>query len=254
MKRCSSLIVRIVLCFILFGLSITGTALAEKKGLVTQADGQVKKQSTLDESWQNAPVNSDVLSGDRVRTYRQSRAELNLADLDMIRIAPKTTIHILKLYEESKEKKMQTAIDLEQGELWASVHQIEANTEFDISAPIAAAAITGTVLRLSVDDDEKTQLKVYEGEVKIRNKPQTMKPQSNSLAPREVPGPTEIPGPTEVTVEQWFHIIQAMQQITIDKNGTVLSKSKFSDQDADETSDWVKWNKELDNRRLKALH
>ncbi len=219
----------------------------EKKGLVTYADGQVKKSITVEETWQNAPVNTEILSGDKVRTYRESRAELNLAQLDVIRLAPKTTIHISKLYEENKEKKIQTSINLEEGELWAAVHQVEATTDFDISAPITAAAITGTVLRLNVADDSTTQLKVYEGEVKIRNKPQALvKEPPRSLKPYEVPGPTEIPGPQEVSVEQWFYIIQAMQQITVDKKGAVVSRGDFSKKDSDERTDWVKWNEARD--------
>jgi hypothetical protein len=235
--------------FILSAVFLFGLTPEEKKGLVTYADGQVKKSVTVEETWLNAPVNTEVLSGDRVRTYRESRAELNFAQLDVIRLAPKTTIHISKLYEENKEKKIQTAINIEEGELWAAVHQVEATTDFDISAPIAAAAITGTVLRMKVGEDTTTQLKVYEGEVKIRNKPQTLVPQTRSLVPHEVPGPYQIPGPQEVTVEEWFFIIQAMQQITIDKKGTVVSKGDFSNADAEEQSDWVKWNQERDQER-----
>ena len=225
----------------------------EKKGIVTYTDGQVKKSLTIEETWLDAPVNTEILTGDRVRTYRESRAELNLARLDVIRLAPRTTIHVSKLYEESKEKKIQTAIHLEEGDLWASIHQVEAATEFDISAPIAAAAITGTVLRMKVKEDTTTQLKVYEGEVKIRNRPQALVPQQRSLAPHEVPGPYEIPGPREVTVEEWFYIIQAMQQITIDKKGAVVSRSDFSLEDAEEQSDWVTWNRQRDRRKTKRI-
>lgn len=233
----------------LFGLTNT-----QKKGLVTYADGQVKRKATQDMDWENAPVNTEVLSGDQMRTYRQSRAELNLAELDVVRLAPRTIIDIVKLYEETKDKQVETAIHLEQGELWASVHKVEADTKFDITAPISAAAITGTTLRLNVAEDTTTQLKVYEGEVKIKNRPQQLAPtRSKSLQPHEVPGPTEVPGPHEVTVEQWFHIIKTMQQITIDKKGNVVSVGDFTDKDADENSDWVQWNKDLDQRRLNNL-
>lgn len=232
----------------LFGLDST-----QKKGLVTYADGQVKRKAIEGMNWQNAPVNTEVLTGDQVRTYRESRAELNLAELDVIRLASHTIIDIIKLYEETKNRQVETAIHLEEGELWASVHKVEADTKFDITAPISAAAITGTVLRLNVDEDTTTQLKVYEGEVKIKNRPQNVPQAPRSLVPHEVPGPTEVPGPHEVTVEQWFHIIKTMQQITVDKNGQVVSVGDFSENDEDETTDWVKWNKSMDERRLNQL-
>ncbi|NQT24923.1 FecR domain-containing protein [candidate division KSB1 bacterium] len=231
-----------------------GQTNTQKKGLVTFADGQVKRKASETMDWQNAPVNTEVLSGDQMRTYRQSRAELNLAEMDVVRLAPRTIIDIVKLYEETKDKQVETAIHLEQGELWASVHKVEADTKFDITAPISAAAITGTVLRLNVADDTTTQLKVYEGEVKIKSRPQKMSQTvPHSLVPHEVSGPTEVPGPHEVTVEQWFHIIKNMQQITIDKKGNVVSVGDFTENDVEEKSDWVQWNKSLDEIRLNNL-
>ena len=79
----------------------------DKKGVVTYADGQVKRKTNDTENWEKAPVNTDVYSGDQVRTYRQSRAELDLAKLDIVRLAPRTVIDIIKLYLETKEKKVQ---------------------------------------------------------------------------------------------------------------------------------------------------
>lgn len=143
----------------------------EKKGIVSYTDGDVKKQLISSELWENAPLKSSVNSGEKVRTYQQSRAELELVQLDIIRLAPKTIVHLDKLYEETKEKKLATNIKVEKGEIWASVHEVNAETDFDIAAPVAAAAITGTVLRMNVGEDSSTQLKVYKGEVKITNAP-----------------------------------------------------------------------------------
>ena len=241
-----------LLYFILFGSAILfGVSNEnEKKGVVTYVDGQVKRKAVDQEEWQSAPVNTEVVTGDKVRTYRKSRAELDIAKLDIIRLAPRTIIDILKLYEETKEKKIKTAIHLEEGELWAAVHEIEVETEFDISAPIAAAAITGTVLRMNVGADTTTQLKVYKGEVKITNAPQKKNLQPQSIVPQEVPGPQEIPGPHEVTLDEWVYIVRAMQQITIAANGTVVSKGSFSTEDSDEKSSWIEWNKQRDKSRF----
>jgi hypothetical protein len=225
----------------------------EKKGLVTYIDGQVKRSSVNQENWENAPVNTEILSGDKVRTYRQSRAELDLAKLDIIRLAPRTIIDVVKLYEETKDKKIKTSIKLEEGELWASVHQIDVDTEFDISAPIAAAAITGTTLRMKVDEDTTTQVKVYEGEVEVKKitQQEQMQTQPRSLAPQEIPGPQVVPGPKEVSLEEWIEIVKAMQQITIDKNGKVVSFGDFSLKDKDEKTSWINWNKKRDQDWLK---
>lgn len=226
-----------------------------KKGIVTYADGQVKRKAIDIENWLDAPENTEVISGDKVRTYRDSRAELDLAKLDIIRLAPRTIIDVVKLYEETKDKKLATSIKVEQGELWANVHEVEMETQFDISAPIAAAAITGTVLRLKVDEDSTTQIKVYKGEVKVHKPVQKAAPVENhSLAPRQIPGPAEIEGPKEVTVDEWIQIVKSMQQITINNQGKVVSTGQFSEKDEDEKRDWINWNKELDMRRLRRLN
>jgi hypothetical protein len=226
----------------------------DKKGIVTYADGQVKRKSLDAEDWQSAPVNTEVLSGDKVRTYRMSRAELDLAALDIIRLAPRTIVDIVKLYEETKEKSVETEIHLEQGEIWAAVHEVEVETKFDLSAPIAAAAITGTNLRMSVDADSTTQLKVYKGEVRITNAPGKEDLEPKSLVPYQVPGPHEVPGPREVSLEEWLYIVKSMQQITIDSQGRVVSMGQFGLADPDEKSPWVKWNQNRDERRLQRIN
>jgi len=248
-----SAFVLVILLVVLGSLTVMGFSGEEKKGIVTYTDGQVKRRSPEVETWQDATVNTAVLSGDKVRTYRKSRAEVDLAQLDLIRLAPRTIIDIVKLYEETKEKNIQTEINIEQGEIWASVHEVETKTQFDVSSPIAAAAITGTLFRLNVGEDSTTQLKVYTGEVNITNAPHKKDLKPKSLIPREVPGPVEIPGPREVSVEEWLYIVKSMQQITIDRHGKVVSKGKFNQEDEDEKSDWVAWNKKRDEERLKRL-
>ncbi len=225
----------------------------EKKGIITYTEGQVKSKNPEMENWRDAFVNTEIFSGDKVRTYNRSRAEIDLVQLDVIRLAPQTIIDIVKLYEETKDRKIKTKIDVKQGEIWASIHEIEMDTEFDVSAPIAAAAITGTTLRFRVEADSTTILKVYKGEVLITNAPEKKDLKPRSLIPHEIPGPTEIPGPREVTKEEWLYIVQSMQQVKIDKNGKIISKGKFKADDVDEKTDWVKWNRMRDLQRNKKL-
>lgn len=226
---------------------------ASKKGVVTYADGQVKRKTGEMENWENAPVNTDIYSGDQVRTYHQSRAELDLAKLDIIRLAPRTVVDIIKLYLETKEKNVQTLIKVVQGEVWASVHEVEMDTQFDISAPLTAAAITGTVLRMKVAEDSTTQLKVYRGEVRITNAPHNVNLVPRQIKPYEVPGPYEIQGPREISVEEWMYLVKSMQQVTINSRGQVVSAGSFRGDEEEEKSDWVMWNQKRDLQRQERL-
>ena len=223
-----------------------------KKGIVAFTEGDVKRQPPQVENWENAPIHTPVLSGDKVRTYLDSRAELDLAQLDIVRLAPKTIIDIVKLYEETKEKKVQTQIQIQEGEIWANVHQIEMNTQFDIGAPLAAAAITGTVLRMKVEEDSTTQLKVYHGEVRLYKPTQVQSP-AKLGAPQQIPGPHTIEGPHAVGMNEWFAIVKSMQQITIDKQGKVVSTGAFTPQDEDEKTKWIQWNQARDKARTRRL-
>ncbi len=221
----------------------------DKKGLVTYTAGRVKKKPVNEDEWKNAAKDTTVLSGDRVRTYQRSRAELELLKLDIIRMAPETIIDIVKLYEETKSKIKETQISLEKGDIWASVNKKKDNAKFNISAPIAVAAITGTVLRMGVTADSITILKVYNGEVQITNAPERTDLVPKTIGVHEVPGPYEVPGPHEVSVEEWIYIVRNMQKIVIDNKGKVKEVGEFSKNDKDERTSWIKWNLERDKLR-----
>ena len=111
------------------------------------------------------------------------------------------------------------------------------------------AAITGTVLRIGVDKDSTTELKVYNGEVRITNAPEKKDLKPKRIGVHEVPGPYEIPGPREVSMEEWIYIVKNMQKIVIDKKGQVKEVGEFKKSDKDEKTDWVKWNLRRDRIR-----
>jgi len=221
----------------------------EKKGLVTYTDGRVKKKQINDDEWKNAAKDTTVLGGDRVRTYQRSRAELELLELDIIRMAPETIIDIVKLYEETKHKIKETQISVQKGDIWANINKKKDDTKFGISAPVAVAAITGTVLRMGVSSDSTTELRVYRGEVQITNAPEKTDLTPKRIGVYEVPGPHEVPGPYEVSMEEWIYIVKNMQKIVIDKKGQVKEVGEFKNTDKDELTKWVRWNLERDKVR-----
>lgn len=221
-----------------------------KEGVVTYVEGSAKKQKLEDIKWANIYKNSQVIGGERVRTFTQSRAELKLAELDEIRMAPKTTIDILKLYAETKDKIREANILLQEGDLWANVSSKDKkDMSFSIGTPVAVAAITGTILRMSVTTDSSAELKVYHGEVILSHGPQSNKAIPRNITPHEIPGPHEVPGPREVSLEEWALIVKSMQKVKVDKNGRVIHSGDFSRNDEDEKTDWVLWNLTRDQQK-----
>lgn len=219
-----------------------------KKGIVTYVEGQAKKRQLPDEQWQSAYKDTQVVTGDQVRTFRQSRAELELDALDRIRMAPMTTIDIVKLYEETRQEIREAHIKVQEGDIWANINKDSTNRKFQISTPIAAMAITGTIFRTHVDRDSSSELRVYRGEVIISNAPEPDKVKPKTIEPYQIEGPHEIPGPHEVSLQEWALIVKSMQKVAIGKNGMLKFSGSFADTDSDEQTDWVKWNKMMDQK------
>jgi hypothetical protein len=225
-------------------------ATGNRRGEVTFVSGKAKKQPLQSPEWQDAQKGSPINGGDKVRTLKESRAELELMQLDVIRMAPLTTIDILKLYEETKEGLDETQINVSQGKIWGHVGKVKEKAKFKISTPVAGAAITGTRFRIDVGDDSTTLLKVYQGEVRITNAPekQDMIPENLPDKPkRQIQGPKQVPGPKQVTFKEWLYIVRQMEEIRISNTGEVIASGAFTAGDPDEQSDWVRWNLERDS-------
>ncbi len=227
--------------------SVGALQAADQTGIVTLVEGTAKKQNLQETDWTSVQKNAPVGTGDRLRTLQDSRAELELAKIDRIRLAPKTTIEIQKLYEESRDQKVEAQIALQSGDVWAKVGKKPAGMKLSISTPVAVAAITGTVLRLHVDQDSSAEVKVYNGEVVLQNAPAPKKTPISG-APVQIDGPVQVPGPQEVSIGQWSMIVKSMQVARINKKGQVVSTGSFSAEDSDEQSDWIRWNQERDGQ------
>jgi hypothetical protein len=247
--RARSVVGRCVILLLLVAVARMGWSGDEtdKKGIVTYVEGMAKKQKLEEADWRSVIKDTPVISGERIRTFSESRAELEIARLDRIRMAPRTTIDILKLYQESVEQVRESNIVLQSGDLWAQVGKKSEKMSFSITTPVAAAAITGTVLRMSVNADSSAELKVYSGEVVLSKAVQAAAASGvGRLEPQQIPGPTEVSGPHEVSLEQWSLIVKSMQRVRVNGKGQVIQNGSFSGSDPDEQSAWVKWNQERD--------
>lgn len=249
----------------LFALSVLGVFLVvknvalsqtsereSKKGLFTFVEGEAKKQKIGEIDWEKALINTAVASGERVRTMLRTRAEIELAKLELIRLAPKTTVDIVKLYEETQEKKTETELKVEEGDIWANIGSLEETSELLVGTTIANASVRGTVFRMNVQDDQTTELRVYKGQVDVSNIPDTAEVEekeekkTKSLAPRQIEGPKEVAPPKEVTLAQWTVIVREMQKLVITPDKKIKYHGEFKSTDREEQTDWVKWNQERD--------
>ena len=138
-------------------------------------------------------LHSRVNGGDRVRTVERSRAEIDLGDDNLIRLAPLTTLDLRKLQEEQADLHADRAdtqtghtsdIFIEEGEIWAELNGLEEADQFEISSGLVGAAITGTGLRIRQDQRTGALVRVYHGEVQVGGKSGGVEDRANPCALR----------------------------------------------------------------------
>ncbi len=249
---------------ILFWASLSLVFAESAKGIVSYLEGSAQKKD-LDESvWQEGvEENSTIKERESYRTMKKSRAELELSDLDIIRLAPKTSIDIVSLYQESANKAQKNNINLNEGEIWAQINSSDEENDFEIDTDISGAVITGTNLRM-IKNKDYTQMKVYHGEVKISNskkKMRSLKPKNvrEFNKPKKTFGPKKISGPKKITLKEWVYVVKNMQQITFDRKGNIISAGDFRYGDKSERTgyrtpngsdyNWVEWNRKMDRKK-----
>jgi hypothetical protein len=214
--------------------------------LITYLEGDVKKKDRIEEQWEKAILNGTVNENGAVKTFIRSMTEVTLPELDVIRLAPKTTIQLMKLYHEGKKRIRDTHIAVSEGDIWANIVSLDTGENFTIETPLAMSAIRGTVLRVHIADNKSTTLKVYAGKVEVYKSHKPYEPRVIFEEPREVRGPHPVQGPHEVSLKEWTHIVEAMYQIVISPTGEVTEPFPFSTDEPNENTHWVRWNRTRD--------
>lgn len=216
-------------------------------GKVTFPLGNVLVLSKGDSRFRQVTFNMPVKNGDKIETRKKSRCELTYDDGSIVRI-DEQSIYTVEKVEIGKETR-QVESKLSIGKIWANIKKlIKGNDSWKLKSPAAVVAVRGTIYRMNAGADSSTQVLVYDGNVAVSPAAQSTG-QGGGMGiapgqPQQVQGPVQIQGPQEVSLQQWFEIIKAQQQIVVRPDGTYAT-SDFNLQD-DEKLEWVQWNKERD--------
>lgn len=204
--------------------------------------GEVNYMKAQSDQWSGVSLKQPLFSGDIVRTDKESRLELKTGEDDLIvRIDEDSELEISNRSLQ-EWKGAGTKATLKKGRLWTNVRRMAADREnLTIETPTVLAAVRGTVFRIDIPSEVTTILRVYEGELEVRDNPN---PPAEPGQMREVAPPREVPPPREVSPQEWLELVSANQQLTVTR-GKPPSKIDF-DPAADAKLDWVKWNKERD--------
>jgi len=217
--------------------------IAVTQGVVTCIEGDVRIKRQGSNTFSKLTVNSILNPGDIIQTAASSRAEIVINRESVVRLNEKTEMTLEALRDTGKEDS-KTRIGFPAGSIWTKMKQFKDKiSRFELELPTAIAAVHGTVYQTSVYSDSSSEVKVYSGEVAVRNA--ARKPGSEVAGVHEISGPDEIAGPQEVSMDSWTQIVRSMQKIRIDKFGVPSKPLSFS---ADSTDSWEKWNEERDKR------
>ena len=202
--------------------------------------GEVGFKKADSEEWSGIALGQPLFTGDAVRTAVESRLEVKMGEEGvLVRIDESTELEI-------SSRSLQewrgpgTKAKLKRGRLWSNVQRLAADREnLTIETPTVLAAVRGTVFRFDIPDSVTTMLRVYEGEVEVRENPI---PPGGAL--RVVGPPQEVAPPAEVSAQQWLELVTANQQLIFTYGQDPVITEFDPNQDAQ--LDWVTWNQQRD--------
>ncbi len=196
-------------------------------------------------------TNDSVKAGCEISAGADSRIEIALPDKSIVRFAEKTKFKLVQI-ETGANGSRTIEISMTAGKIWTNVRKSlpGKDDKFDVSCHNAVAGVRGTIYRLDVETDQSALVKVYDGEVRVAA---LSRPQQQKVAPigppRPVAGPTAVEGPKPVSMEQWVYIVKSMQKVRISADGKAGKPESFTE--AEDLDDWVKWNRNRDQKNLK---
>lgn len=130
--------------------------------------GRVEIRKGESNQWQAAGLGMKLRSGDVIRTFVESRAELQTSEGSLMKVGENTTFELSKMQEDDRTKAATTQLRVISGNVWANVKKLSgARSDFTFETPTATASIRGTQLEIDVREG-RTRIAVFEGVVYVQ--------------------------------------------------------------------------------------
>ena len=175
------IIVAMVFAFTLatFGSANTAEAALSPAGKLTSVEGKVKVFRKGKTRGIRAKVGTQVFPGDRIKTYKNSKAQLTLRDKSKIIISAKSNMKVGKFVLDRKTEKRSAFLSILSGKIRviaqkmyrmtsSGKRKLWKNAEFKIKTPTAVVGVKGTDFVVTVtmkDGTTYTGIIVIEGAV-----------------------------------------------------------------------------------------
>jgi hypothetical protein len=130
--------------------------------------GDVKVQRSGDMNWTGGEPKMRLASGDRVRTFGGSRAEVLFDDGSVLKIKPDSLIIICDLTENVRTKVRKTQVRLMVSSIEADIKKsVVEGSQFKLVMPSATAEMGRASFSVDVGPGDDSKIRVYAGQVAV---------------------------------------------------------------------------------------
>ena len=147
------------LCF----FAALARAQAPASSLLLTKEGKVEVARAGQAAWSTGATNQSLANGDRVRTGSRSRATIRLSDASVLVVKELTTLEI----RPPQTPGANTGFDLKSGSSYFFNRERPGTVEF--RTPLASGAIRGTEFHLTVAENGRTEVALFDGAVDLTN-------------------------------------------------------------------------------------
>ena len=167
MRKAAVLLVTVLVVFIFLGiLMMQSLMVVQRIATVSEVVPPVWVQAAASDELKPLSEGARVLAGNLVKTGDAGQATLNWVDGSRIRLAPATSLKVLKCSLNKNNGAKTSLFHLDVGRVWIRILEVLGErSKFEIRTPTATAGVRGTVFSVEVGSDGQTRVSVYEGSV-----------------------------------------------------------------------------------------
>jgi len=170
MHKAAVLLISVLVVFIFVGIvMVQSLMIVQRIATVSEVVPPVWVKSHTDGDFRTVDDRAMVRAGDLVKTGPDAKVTLNWVDGSRIRLAPATTLKVLKCTLNKSNDAKTSLFHLDVGSVWIRLLEVlGGRSKFEISTPTATAGVRGTVFSVEVNAQGDTQVSVHEGSVAVR--------------------------------------------------------------------------------------
>jgi len=169
LKRCFSLMSALALMLFLF-TTVRSEQMVDRGAKVSFFVGKVMVKKGDEKDWKDVKIGMRLSSKDAIRTYVESKADIETPEGTVINILENTVFELTEIFQNARTKANNTTVAIKTGSVWANVKKLtNQRSSFTFETPTATAAIRGTELGIEVGLG-KTRVKVRTGKVEVQNR------------------------------------------------------------------------------------